>query len=66
MLKLIDMTAVIPDDDCINEDGGMAKIIEVEVEGNPFVRIINWSDEHKHPEWMRVGAKLRVTIEEVT
>ena len=62
-MKRIDFTAKVSKDDCTLDDGEMAKIIEIGL--NPFVRIIHWSQKRKHPEWMKPGVKLRVTIEEV-
>ncbi len=49
-----------------SEDGGMAKILTTDSQGNLFVRLQSWDEEKIHPELKSmVGKKVRITVEVV-
>ena len=69
MTKVFETTSIVFPESIESEDGGCAKILEVDdsegEDGNSlFVRIQSWDDNANHPVMnSMVGKRIRVTIE---
>jgi hypothetical protein len=66
-MKTFTFEQTITSDDVNTEDGGCAKIIQIDGDDTDeglFVRIQSWSDAKEHPDFdALIGRSVRVTIE---
>jgi hypothetical protein len=65
-MKTLAFEQTVTPDDVNTEDGGRAKIIQIDGPDDTtlFVRIQSWSDAKEHPDFdALIGKSVRVTIE---